>query len=193
MESINETRKELALITDLIHNVADKTKIINNIVVKTELLSFNASIEAARAAEHGKGFAVVAEEVGNLARLSGKSAKDIEQLLKDGTEKVQSGINQIEDKFSQSGSVVQECLEVFSRIERLNQTLVENVTSISNATNEQAKGVDQTSIAMNDISKSTQENLKITTSTADLSNRVKDEMESLKETVSKLEALTSEF
>jgi len=40
---------------------------MNDIVFQTKLLSFNASVEAARAGIHGKGFAVVADEVGNLA------------------------------------------------------------------------------------------------------------------------------
>ena len=48
---------------------------------KTQLLSFNASIEAARAGQHGRGFAVVAEEVGHLAQTSGKAAEEIRNLL----------------------------------------------------------------------------------------------------------------
>jgi methyl-accepting chemotaxis protein len=50
---------------------------INNIVFKTKLLLFNASIEAARAFEHGKGFAVVSEldhiDIGIQAMLNGVS------------------------------------------------------------------------------------------------------------------------
>ena len=73
--------------------VSEKTQVINDISFQTKLLSFNASIEAARAGEAGKGFSVVAEEVGNLARVSDESARDIEDMIKTTTSKVSSVIN----------------------------------------------------------------------------------------------------
>src|SRR5690606_14658037 len=58
-------------------SVEEKTNMINDIVFQTKLLSFNASVEAARAGHHGKGFSVVAEEIGRLAETSGTSASAI--------------------------------------------------------------------------------------------------------------------
>ena len=66
----------------IIQEIEDKTKAIDEIVFQTKLLSFNASVEAERAGEHGRGFSVVAQEVGNLAQLSGKSAAEINEILK---------------------------------------------------------------------------------------------------------------
>ena len=51
------------------------------ILYQKQSFSLNASIESARAGEYGKGFAVVAEEVGNLAKTSGKSSNEISELL----------------------------------------------------------------------------------------------------------------
>lgn len=53
---------------------------INDITLKTKLLSFNASVEASRAGEQGKGFAVVAQEIGNLANETKKSTEEITNI-----------------------------------------------------------------------------------------------------------------
>ncbi len=56
-------------------------KEINKITMRTNMLSINASIEAAKAGEHGKGFSVVANEIKSLATESSESAKDIQQII----------------------------------------------------------------------------------------------------------------
>ena len=53
---------------------------ILDITSQTNLLSLNASIEAARVGDAGKGFAVVAGEIGNLASNSSKTATDIQAI-----------------------------------------------------------------------------------------------------------------
>ena len=55
---------------------------INVIAERTNLLSLNASIEAARAGDAGRGFAVVAEEIRNLADRCARATADIAQIVR---------------------------------------------------------------------------------------------------------------
>lgn len=83
-------------------------EVINTIAEQPNLLSFNASIEAARAGDQGHGFAVVASEVSKLADESGRATRDIERMIGE-TLKITAAVSRImtEDlELVQSGAVV---------------------------------------------------------------------------------------
>ena len=61
--------------------INDAVSLIQDIAQQTNLLSLNASIEAARAGDSGRGFAVVAEEIRNLSEESSKGAKQIAEIV----------------------------------------------------------------------------------------------------------------
>ncbi len=87
-ERTNRTMQDIAAISE---KVSASLGIIHDLARRTNLLSLNAAIEAAKAGAHGKGFAVVAEEVRKLAEQSGNAAKDIGSLITSSREAASEG------------------------------------------------------------------------------------------------------
>ena len=83
-ENLKNSSTIIIKMIELVNQISDKTGIISEIANKTDLLSINAAIEAARAGKSGKGFAVVAEEVRKLAEKSKSSSIEIEHLSNQG-------------------------------------------------------------------------------------------------------------
>ncbi len=154
---IEESNKELSLINDAFIEISKKTNVINEIVFQTKLLSFNASIEAARANEHGKGFSAVASEIGILAKRSGDAAKEIEVLLKERLKTVQEIIDSTQIKYSlileKNEREIDSSLSRTKEFESFFLEIDKNITSVFDMT----KLLDETSSnqleGINDISK----------------------------------------
>jgi hemerythrin len=151
---MQQSIEELALTLMVIKEIADKTKVINEIVFQTKLLSFNASVEAARAGEHGRGFAVVAEEVGKLASMSGGAANEISAIVDKSViavntalEKTKSQVDRLTVQTSKKSEVgyvqSRKCEVIFNSISEKISENTQLVSEISSATNEQAIGVEQ--------------------------------------------------
>lgn len=132
--------ESVAKTVDAMRNIADRIKIIEDIVYQTNLLALNAAIEAARAGEHGKGFAVVAAEVRKLAKRSQIAAKEISEITG-------RSVAISEEAGQLISSALPKILETASLIR-----------DISVAATEQDAGIGQISIAMNQLDQVTQAN-----------------------------------
>jgi methyl-accepting chemotaxis protein len=158
VETIQKSSGNLEKISTIIKNISLKTRVIHEIVSKTELLSLNASIEAARAGDLGKGFSVVAEEVGNLAKISGNAAKDIEALIVESRSVAESVIHEMSSSVTAVQKNTQDVSSSFKEIAEGVGTILENTKSIQSATEEQNHAIQKVLGSvneMNDFNKAT--------------------------------------
>lgn len=97
-ESAEQSRDEMAQLTAAMERINETSKEIENIIgaiediaTQTNLLSLNASIEAARAGDAGRGFAVVADQIGKLASDSAQSVVTTRELIEKTIEEIENG------------------------------------------------------------------------------------------------------
>ena len=122
-ESAEETTAITAQVGDSVEALKKETSIINQFVEmitdiseQTNLLSLNASIEAARAGDAGRGFAVVAEEIRKLADSSAKAAGNIQENVKNITKQTESTMadaKRAEEKVAAQSVVVEKVVAIF--------------------------------------------------------------------------------
>lgn len=197
MNQMEESNREFGEIVKIIAEIGEKTNVINEIVFQTKLLSFNASVEAARAGEHGKGFAVVAEEVGNLARMSGSAAKEITDMLAASNRRVNSIIESTKsrvsslietgkDKIAMGQMTSEQCRNALNEITKNAHTMVTMITEISNASKEQAQGVQEINKAITQLDQVTQQNTAVAQQSSTQSEQLYSEAVALSGAVKKL-------
>ncbi len=94
-----------------IEGISEKTRILNDLVFQTRIISINASVEAARAGEAGRGFSIVAEELTHLSQSTGQSAKDFASVLESGLSSVESLLKDSQEDFSSILTIGREIME----------------------------------------------------------------------------------
>ena len=177
-------------IIQMVEEISDKTKMINEIVFKTQLLAVNASIEAARAGEQGKGFAVVADEVTKLASLSGAAAEQIDKLIGNSRKIIANIVQSNKEIVDQSQDSVKDFRTLFEHMTKDIRTVLESTSDIAKAIHEQKLGVSQVSTAMDEIDSSVQNNQRQTQNSRELADSIQKITRSLQLVSNELEYIS---
>ena len=161
LTGMQRIRGEVQRISRKVKSLADRSLEISEIVntiediaSQTHLLALNAAIEAAGAGESGLRFAVVAEEVRKLAERSGKAAKDIVVLIKAVQSETQQAVVAMEEgtKEVEAGyKVTVEAGDSLHQIGEISQKSSALAWDISQATQEQVRGVEGGAVAVQSI------------------------------------------
>ncbi|MBS1269185.1 MAG: Methyl-accepting chemotaxis protein 4 [Gammaproteobacteria bacterium] len=80
-ESVQESAKRIERLGDSSKQLGEIVGRIDNIAEQTNIMSLNASIQAAMAGQSGRGFAVVAEEIQKLAERCVEATKQVSMLV----------------------------------------------------------------------------------------------------------------
>jgi hypothetical protein len=142
-EVADRGRASVTSLGNAAQHISGVVELIESIAAKTNLMAFNATIEAARAGDSGKGFAVVANEVKTLALQTGDATKEIRQRLEEMRHATDLTVTEIGQIFS-----------VISEVDDVNQEI--------------ARAAEEQSLATGDISRCVQ----TTTSAADAVTRI---------------------
>ena len=100
--------------------ISKASELIASIATQTNLLSLNASIEAARAGDAGRGFAVVAGEIGSLASQTADTTKEINDIIQqliDNSKRSIEAMDEVKKIIDMQNEYVQQTKEIFGSVE----------------------------------------------------------------------------
>lgn len=151
-EGISAISKRIETVNTTVDKVSNIVSVIEEISSETNLLSLNASIEAARAGDAGKGFAVVAQEIRVLSDNTNTELENIKHIISSLVEecrycvqasgtivednaKQKEEIKAVLDEFSALDEQIQKTAEKADEIEELVTAMIELNDDITKSSN----------------------------------------------------------
>lgn len=185
-DSVIQTIKELSVHSK---NIGQIVNSINDIAEETNLLSLNASIEAARAGAAGKGFSVVATQIRKLADQCLASAGKISNIVTEITEATKEAVNTAqtaEEIVDEQVEAVAATAHSFQALKQHIEKLSEYLESIQSSSKDMETSGSSTLNSMENISAILEETLASVTSVANVTDKQSEALTSLDDASSQL-------
>ena len=168
-EQVQETAKRIKRLGESSQEIGEIVELIGDIADRTSILALNASIQAAMAGEAGRGFGVVAEEVERLADRATEATKKASMLVKttqSETAEVMAAMEDTTREVVTRSAIANEAGAALKEIQGVSNRLAQLIQAISDAAQQQARGSEQISRSMTQMSSVTRTTATSTKETA---------------------------
>ena len=200
-DGISAISKRIETVNATVDKVSNIVSVIEEISSETNLLSLNASIEAARAGDAGKGFAVVAQEIRVLSDNTNTELENIKQIISSLVEecrycvqassiivednaKQKEEIKAVLDEFSELDEQIQKTAEKADEIEELVTAMIELNDDITKSSNSLTDVSAANAAATEEMNANIEELNAMMNGVAEMAGHMNDESDGLKEALS---------
>lgn len=200
-EGISAISKRIETVNTTVDKVSNIVSVIEEISSETNLLSLNASIEAARAGDAGKGFAVVAQEIRVLSDNTNTELENIKQIISSLVEecrycvqasgtivednaKQKEEIKAVLDEFGSLDEQIQKTAEKAEEIEELVTAMIELNDDITKSSNSLTDVSAANAAATEEMNANIEELNAMMNGVAEMAGHMNDESDGLKEALS---------
>ncbi|MEZ0537856.1 methyl-accepting chemotaxis protein [Caldicellulosiruptoraceae bacterium PP1] len=203
-QALTQMRSEINKLELKTTDIANIVQTIKSISDQTNLLSLNASIEAAKAGEYGKGFSVVAQEIRKLSEQAKQSAEQVRKLInetvettrgvittsEDLDEKIKTQIETVDkttitfkDIFTTINGIapkVNEAFDVMKSNSQANQSILANMEKITAVSQETSASSQEVAASTEEINAGAQEIASTAQELSHISNELVNEIDKFK-------------
>ena len=200
-EGISAISKRIETVNTTVDKVSNIVSVIEEISSETNLLSLNASIEAARAGDAGKGFAVVAQEIRVLSDNTNTELENIKQIISSLVEecrycvqasgtivednaKQKEEIKAVLDEFGSLDEQIQKTAEKADEIEELVTAMIELNDDITKSSNSLTDVSAANAAATEEMNANIEELNAMMKGVSEMAGHMNDESDGLKEALS---------